>query len=298
MKRFRFLHLGFLFLLVMVRAVPVTAQAPTENALLWRVVGPEGTTSYLFGTYHLMPGDLVDESEPLTSALATCELFYGELVLADANPTQMLLQMQMQGQTLKGLLGQDFGAADSIFTRTVGISLKILKTLRPLAVQLILLSKLAPQAEALAADPTAGLDGYLQKVAQEQEIEVRGLETQQEQLNLLSASIPLEEEAAQLREMLFNTDSVRQVMQQVSSCYREEDLGCLAALLNDGGLSPEQTKALLEDRNRSWFVTLLPLLQRQPAFIAVGAGHLVGKKGLIALFREAGFTVSPVPLRP
>ncbi len=38
----------------------------------------------------------------------------------------------------------------------------------------------------------------------------------------------------------------------------------------------------------------LPLLGKGGAFIAVGALHLPGDKGLVALFREAGYTVTAV----
>ena len=38
----------------------------------------------------------------------------------------------------------------------------------------------------------------------------------------------------------------------------------------------------------------LPLLARGGAFIAVGALHLLGKEGLVELFRTAGYTVTPI----
>jgi uncharacterized protein YbaP (TraB family) len=38
----------------------------------------------------------------------------------------------------------------------------------------------------------------------------------------------------------------------------------------------------------------LPHLAEGKAFIAVGALHLPGKNGLVALLRGAGYTVSPV----
>jgi uncharacterized protein YbaP (TraB family) len=37
-----------------------------------------------------------------------------------------------------------------------------------------------------------------------------------------------------------------------------------------------------------------PLLDEGGVFIAVGALHLSGEKGLVALLREAGYTVTPV----
>ena len=47
-------------------------------------------------------------------------------------------------------------------------------------------------------------------------------------------------------------------------------------------------------RNYGMRDAALPLLAEGGAFLAVGALHLVGKEGLVALFREAGYTVTPV----
>jgi hypothetical protein len=40
--------------------------------------------------------------------------------------------------------------------------------------------------------------------------------------------------------------------------------------------------------------TSLPMLGEGGAFIGVGALHLVGKDGLVALYRAAGYTVTAI----
>jgi uncharacterized protein YbaP (TraB family) len=53
-------------------------------------------------------------------------------------------------------------------------------------------------------------------------------------------------------------------------------------------------KGLLSDRNVRMRDAAEPLLQDGSAFIAVGALHLVGPTGLVALLRERGYTVTAV----
>ncbi|WP_103933447.1 TraB/GumN family protein [Bryocella elongata] len=51
---------------------------------------------------------------------------------------------------------------------------------------------------------------------------------------------------------------------------------------NDSGAPP--------DRNRSWMPRLAELIHgNQTDFVAVGAGHLVGPGGVVALLRKAGY---------
>lgn len=51
---------------------------------------------------------------------------------------------------------------------------------------------------------------------------------------------------------------------------------------------------LLNDRNKNWVGQLKNIMKNESVFVAVGAGHLVGKKGLIGLLRKEGYTLKPL----
>jgi uncharacterized protein YbaP (TraB family) len=51
---------------------------------------------------------------------------------------------------------------------------------------------------------------------------------------------------------------------------------------------------LLATRNKNWISRIQQITKEKPTFFAVGAGHLGGKKGVIALLRNEGFTVKAV----
>jgi uncharacterized protein len=53
---------------------------------------------------------------------------------------------------------------------------------------------------------------------------------------------------------------------------------------------------MVADRNRSWMPTLMRYLDEGNAFVNVGAAHLPGPKGLVALLRETGYKVEPISL--
>jgi uncharacterized protein len=58
---------------------------------------------------------------------------------------------------------------------------------------------------------------------------------------------------------------------------------------------PELETALLTTRNRRWLPAIQALLTgKDDVLVVVGAAHLLGDKGVIALLRASGRTLSPV----
>jgi len=69
------------------------------------------------------------------------------------------------------------------------------------------------------------------------------------------------------------------------------------------GATPEKTDAdfahaeqtLMANRNIAWIPNIEAALKNGPVFAAVGALHLSGKDGVLALLERAGFTVTALP---
>ena len=53
---------------------------------------------------------------------------------------------------------------------------------------------------------------------------------------------------------------------------------------------------LLDDRNRAWIPQLEKSMSGKSVFIAVGAGHLGGKSGVIRLLTAKGYKLKPIRL--
>jgi uncharacterized protein YbaP (TraB family) len=54
-------------------------------------------------------------------------------------------------------------------------------------------------------------------------------------------------------------------------------------------------EALIEKRNERFLQRLLPYLKENNVFCAVGAMHLPGERGMLAMLRREGYNVEPVP---
>jgi uncharacterized protein YbaP (TraB family) len=55
-----------------------------------------------------------------------------------------------------------------------------------------------------------------------------------------------------------------------------------------------QQKKWMKTRNNKWIAQIPEMMQNQSLFIAVGAGHLIGKDGLIKSLKAQGYNVKPL----
>lgn len=140
-------------------------------------------------------------------------------------------------------------------------------------------------------DKPVFLDAYLTSLAYREGKEVIGLETIDEQL----------EAAKSLRSMIFKMFSSSRRRKAASGLdpddlivyYRSGDLEKISLLMNEV-LSPEAYSVMIVQRNYRMAERAERHMKKGPTFIAIGAGHLPGKQGVIQLLRDRGFTVRPV----
>lgn len=136
----------------------------------------------------------------------------------------------------------------------------------------------------------------LMKMAQEQEKPIDGLETAEFQMSLFD-SIPYDVQAQMLMATIKSGDSGEEdnQLEQMVEMYKNQDIQGMQRMVkgDKGGIS-EYEELLLLRRNRNWIPVMEEMMAKNATFFAVGAGHLGGEEGVIALLRKAGYTVSPV----
>ncbi len=145
------------------------------------------------------------------------------------------------------------------------------------------------------------VDQFLAQTAKDTGVKVIGLETPQEQLDVIASMRP--DVAANLlavaaRDPRLNDD----VYATMLKLYRESRPAEILPIADTvGGLSETERAAqddfmhvLLLGRNEIMAERAAPLLANGGAFIAVGALHLSGKDGLVERFRDAGYKVIKV----
>jgi uncharacterized protein YbaP (TraB family) len=124
-------------------------------------------------------------------------------------------------------------------------------------------------------------------------IPVEGLEQPADQIRAFG-DLGHEQSLALLGELLSDVDAVTEQLRDIQGAYAGGDNAAsltayVSAMARD---SPELTELLLFRRNRLWIPRLQHLLPQGGTFVAVGAAHLFGEQGLIAMLRARGWKVT------
>jgi len=285
MKR---IFLGFIFCL---NAIFSNAQAPTENALLWEITAPDQKKpSYLFGTIHLICPTDFSLSDSVKAAVSRTQQIALEMDMDD--PGMMMAMMKTmnmsEGNELKKLVSEsEYTKLDKFYRDSVGIGLAMFEKAKPF----ILMGPLFNSV--LACQPQSYETAFVE-LAGKQQSEVIGLETVEEQMALFD-SVPYKDQAKMVLAMINNLPAARKEFKDLVELYKSEKINELYTMtMNSGFDISGSEELLLQDRNKKWISRIKSIIAEKPTFFAVGAAHLGGETGVIALLRKAGYKVRPV----
>lgn len=269
------------------------ARAAAQHDVFWAVHQGAEPAGYLLGTVHSEDPRVLEFTEEFLERLGDCDTYAMELV-PDLPTMQRLLQvMQLpEGERLEPLLGERRYQAVRAAVGAYGVPDDRLERMKPWAAMMTL--SLPP--------PKTGLflDFSLSLRAAGMGLDVAGLETLEEQLAFLD-TLDLTDQVALLDQALADHGQVQAVHDRLVDTYLEADLAALQAASDEqmAALEPEvrdwfQAEGI-DARNRRMAEAALPLFHAGCTFVAVGALHLPGESGLIALLEQAGFRLSPLP---
>lgn len=277
-------------LVAVISFVGATAQ------VLWRVTadGTDGGrhTSYVLGTMHTAEPEMLDTLAGLAEALGRATVVYGEVDASDMelSPAAMACAIAPSDSTLQRLLSP--AALDSVcrYVSSFGVdgaeTVTVLGKLKPAMLDAFL------EVRRSGASTDMSPDIALQQRAKALGKEVRALETAEQQAHML-LDLPISEQLEALMKSVRAPEAAQAASDSLVAAYRRQDLEAISGML---GREMKQAYAerLLYARNRTWAAALVPEMRCRSVLVAVGAGHLVGPEGLLAMLRSAGFDVSPV----
>ena len=259
----------------------------------WKVTSDRGTL-YLVGSVHMLSKDYYPLSPALEAAFDASDVLVEEVdfaeVLAPESQLQMLTRgMLPGGQSLDAVVSPETFAAVSRRLADLGMPIEPLKRFKPWALALTLLGL---EWQQTGFDPNLGLDKHFYDRARADGKPVEALETLEFQISRFDG-LSREEQDRLLASSVRDLDAQRRMVTALAEAWRAGDATRLEQIvIEDLEQEPRLYERLLVERNRMW----LPALDAQlagggTAMVVVGAAHLVGPDGLLAMFREKGYHV-------
>jgi len=263
------------------------------NTLLWEISGNGlKQSSYLFGTHHFTSRKFADTMQVLQEKLKSVDGVVGEIVMDSTVQMRMAPFLMMKNNTLDSLFTQaEYKEIDDyIKAKNPAVSLKQLNKFKPAMVGVLIMLLDNPEMK----DITNGIDESFQKYAKSNGKSIYGLETAEYQGALLFDG-DLQKQKKALLKSVRESDKNKLKIKELTTYYLDQDIDKLTDFFKT---QDEETKEfmteLLKNRNQRWLDQLPPLMEKEPLFIAVGAGHLVGSEGLIKGLQAKGYTLKPI----
>jgi uncharacterized protein YbaP (TraB family) len=267
----------------------------SESSLLWEIKGPGVKSgSYLFGTMHIIEKAYFIFPKSLEKHVRKADVLVMELPGMPSQFEAMNLLKLKDGTFFDFFTTEQ---SDSIFVwakEALKLSEEAFrKTMSPMKPFVAI--QLATQMQFMGK--TASYELKLEEIATESKVEIKGLETLEEQLSFFD-NLTKEQQAEMVMEGIREMQKSIEFSRKVQQVYSRQNVDSLYNMLHEnGGVLRSEEKIFIDDRNAKWVPQIRELLASKRTFIAVGAGHLGGPNGLIRLLEKEGYTLSPVELK-
>lgn len=286
---------------VFVFCVLLMIASAAKAQLLWQVSGRGIHTSYILGTHHLLSAALVDSVAGVYKAFNECKTIVSELAMNN-NDTMQHIQMASlmpRGADWLHLLKSDTRLRmDTLLRRWLPFEPMLAARFKPSIIASMIEMERYKQCIG-CNEEFMPMDSYFQHLAMQLDKPVIGLETVEQQMDVLTGN-SIEWQVELLQQTLLDTDYCT-VANRLTSQYVA---GALDAIWDDyindtSRYAPSQqdVERLIYSRNVAWVERLPTLMKQSACFVAVGALHLPGKQGVLQLLRKKGYKVKAVALR-
>ncbi len=259
-----------------------------KNSLIWKINHKENNhESFLLGTMHVKDARAFTRWDDMLHCIDNTQIFATEFNLEEAELQAGVNSMDLPPNlTLSKLLGEKkYKKIKKIIYKSFQIDISFFNNSLPILVQNILTEKV------LFEDQQQALDHALSAYAKQNNKVMLGVETFQDQLDILS-KIPINYQLKQLKDTVKNISNFRAEIKYLADLYQEENIRKLYKSTKKS--AGKLRNLMLYDRNFKMADKMGDLMLENSCTFAVGAAHLWGEKGIIKLIKDKGFRIKPL----
>jgi len=272
-----------------------SALGVNDRALFWQVQS-EHAKVYLLGSIHYADESFYPLRRDIEKAFNSADSLVVEINIDDAKAQRYRELMQQKGSyrgeaTIRDDISGETYRQLQHRLRSLGIPLEMVQKQKP---GMLVLTLTAAQVMKMGFMPDLGIDAYFLGGAVDSKKNIIELETVDDQMDIF---LNISDGDLLLRETLHSLDESGTLMKDMTRCWKQGDEACLEKILFEDAVTEYPAFVSIYDslffkRNINMANTIRGFLDGEGTyFVVVGAGHLVGDKGIPALLRNAGFDV-------
>ena len=267
------------------------AQAAGDRLLFWEVETKRATV-YLLGSMHMATADIYPLRKEIMQAYEGADKLAVELDIGGSRSAEIQQRMLIRGQYAPGASLQDDLAPETwealaARLQSNGLPPAMMQNLKP---GLVVTTLSTVEMMKLGLNPEQGVDRYFLDLARGAKPIVE-LETVDQQLDVV---LDTPQPNLLVRQALDQLDDLESIMDQLVDSWRRGDADALAKLVIEDELAAhpeyrELHKRMFDERNLRMTDRIVEMQQAGGRyFVVVGAGHLVGDQGIVAMLQRRG----------
>ena len=270
--------------------------ASEDKTLFWRVDSDQATV-YLLGSIHFANESFYPLRQEIEQAFDVSDALVVEV---DINSTESMQRfqylMKTEGyysgnETLKDHLSEKTYQQLQAYLKEAGIPASLVEKQKP---GIVVLTLASIQAQQSGLKPEQGIDlHFLNKIKNDKKI--LALETMDEQLRIF---LDIEDADLLLQDSFYSLEMLEEEMQTLINAWKQGDEKAMYKLLFEDLLNENSAiislyESLYFQRNIKMTASIKKYLKQKGIyFVVVGAGHLLGDKGIVRLLENAGYRVN------
>lgn len=269
--------------------------AMAGKSFLWRV-DADHSRVYLLGSIHMGVPSMYPLPGVIQDAYRNSDAIVVEVNESASNPLEIQQKMQSMGmypgtETIADHVDNSTYQALSRFLQKSGLPAQMFIKMKP---GLIAITLSVIQLQQLGYSPDLGVDRHFINKANHDHKDIHELETIDQQLSLL---LNFSDDALLLKHTMSQLDVMKDVTAKMIRSWKDGNVEKLKTLMLDDPIkeNPEYLslmKTLITNRNYTMAEKIKIFLKTGKRYLViVGAGHLVGDEGILALLKQNGFKV-------
>jgi hypothetical protein len=275
-------------------AVCACVQAAEAKTFGWKATGKGGGVVYLIGSIHVLTSDFYPLDPALEAAFKDADLLVEEVDMAEMLDPTAQLRVLSRGmlpgdQSLDKLLSPSTLALVRKATGDLGAAGQPLMRFKPWMLAIALQGL---ELQKAGYDPELGLDKHFYDQAKSAGKAVQGLETADYQISVFDG-MTMQQQDRMLAQTLKELETELASVGKLADAWKAGDAPTVERIVQaELKAEPQMYQRLLVDRNKTWLPKIEALFARRGhALVVVGAAHLVGPDGVLAMLTAKGYTV-------